>query len=460
MIALRPATDTPTRPVLPPRDAASARAREELEKLYRAEFGLHWELAVRYVLILASSVAAYFYAEMALALVWGGIFFGTQALTFVALRQGIRRATQGAWALGAACYMTTTLAFLAFPLALFTFAEGTLAYCGAVGMLTFCSYCFWRDEPPKFLLYYDASVAWVFAAAAISVFLPGTEDRLAQVMIVLLTCGAATYYSAALIATRRNRGALRNAAQRATEAQKMEAIGRLSGGIAHDFNNILTVMQGNLELSQEVKDPAERETLISEAHLATRRAAGLVQQLLAFARRAPLEPTVFELHDVIEEVVSMSARLLPATITVFPAFPVAPVQLRADRDQLLSSLLNLVINARDAMPEGGELTIAARTITVTAQRPHRDLEAGPYVAFSVTDTGHGMPPEMVERAIEPFFTTKPVGGGSGFGLPMANGFATQSGGTLTIESGHDGTTVTIYLLRVQRPQAETSHGAQ
>lgn len=420
----------------------------ELSKLRDAEFGTRTELLLRYVMIVAGSVAAFIYTESSYPLLWGAAYAATQALCYGALIRGVRRGTLWDWRVGIFTYMATTLVFLSLPLGLFVLGDDLMAYCAGAALLTFGAFCLWREEPPRFLLIYDSAVAWVFAAAALYRFLPITDLMIGKAAMIMLTLGAAVYFTFALMATRENRGTLRAATQRATEAQKMEAIGRLSGGLAHDFNNILTVLQGNLELYNEVEDDTERHKLVAEAHLATLRASGLVRQLLAFARRAPLEPTRIQADEMIAEVSSMASRLLPATITVYEAAPVGQTHVRADRDQLLSALLNLVINARDAMQNRGTLTIAAGVTTVTQARPVKDLPPGDYVRFFVTDTGPGMSDDTLEKALEPFFTTKEVGAGSGLGLPSANGFAEQSGGALQIDTSPKGTTVAIYLPRV------------
>ncbi|WP_457105438.1 PAS domain S-box protein [Methylobacterium sp. P5_C11] len=232
------------------------------------------------------------------------------------------------------------------------------------------------------------------------------------------------------------------------QAQKMEALGGLSSGIAHDFNNILTVVLGNLDLLRRAPEQ-RRERLINNAVQAVEQGRKLTQQLLAFGRRHLHQPEVLDLNRVILSMDDMLRHSLRGDIRA--EFDLAeglwPVEL--DPSQLQIALINLAVNARDAMPRGGQFRI--RTENVTA--PGSELEQS--VAIAVSDTGSGMPPEVVARAFEPFFSTKEVGKGTGLGLPQVYGFAQQSGGAvrITSEVGH-GTTFTISLPRSHAQVAE------
>ncbi len=237
------------------------------------------------------------------------------------------------------------------------------------------------------------------------------------------------------------------------QSQKMEAIGQLTGGVAHDFNNLLTVILGNLDaLSQQV--PAEHarwRRAIDQAMRASERAASLTQQLLAFARRQPLKPKPSDVNRLLSRWVDLVRRTLPESVSIRrvedPEAGIAEV----DQNQLENALLNLAVNARDAMPNGGTLTIeTANTVVDThdATVPF-DLKPGKYVLISVSDTGIGMTQEVLERAFEPFFTTKPLGHGTGLGLSQVFGFVKQTGGSIKIHSrSSHGTTVKIYLPRL------------
>ncbi|MGO4910154.1 CheR family methyltransferase, partial [Pseudorhodobacter sp. W20_MBD10_FR17] len=238
----------------------------------------------------------------------------------------------------------------------------------------------------------------------------------------------------------------RNALQR---AQKMEAVGQLTGGLAHDFNNLLTVIIGNLELLEmQLGDARKPRQLLKEALEASELGAKLTKQLLAFSRKQTLEPTTVQLNGLVTSVKPLLARTLGDQITIITDLAKDLNPTMADPGQVENAILNLAINARDAMPDGGTVTIVTQNVVLDKDyaATQVDVEPGRYVALSVTDTGVGMPADVVNRAFEPFFTTKGVGAGSGLGLSMVYGFAKQSGGHVTIYSEEGlGSTVTLYL---------------
>lgn len=226
------------------------------------------------------------------------------------------------------------------------------------------------------------------------------------------------------------------------QALKMEAVGQLTGGIAHDFNNLLTVILGNSGLLQEAvgSDP-ELGELVDSIHSAGRSGAELTKRLLAFARQQPLQINEIDLAQYLRETNALLRQPLPPGITLDLSIAEDLPRIRIDPSQLSTALLNLVINARDAMPDGGTIAIAVARLP----SPSSDC-AGGFVQLTIADTGSGMPPEVAARAIEPFFTTKEVGKGTGLGLSMVYGFVRQSGGKMAIDSAPGrGTTIKIHL---------------
>jgi signal transduction histidine kinase len=236
------------------------------------------------------------------------------------------------------------------------------------------------------------------------------------------------------------------------QSQKMEAIGQLTGGVAHDFNNLLMVIQGNLEaLQRRAGSDTDTERYIARAMRSVQQGSTLTGQLLAFSRQQPLEPVAFNLNDRVKALVDLLPGTLQPGLNVELALAADLWPAQADPNHLENALLNLVINARDAMPEGGTLRISTSNVTLAAGAAQpAEAEAGDYVTVSVADNGIGMTAEVREMAFEPFFTTKPVGSGSGLGLSQIYGFVRQSHGYVTLDSAvGEGTAVTIYLRRAE-----------
>ncbi len=274
------------------------------------------------------------------------------------------------------------------------------------------------------------------------------------VMAALVLLVSATAQSALARANTRLReeSAEREKAQEALrQAHKMEAMGQLSGGIAHDFNNLLMIMKGNLQLME--RRLAQGNTDVAKYHAAAmegvERAATLTRRILAFSRRQPLEPQSVDLSALIEGMLELLRHSAGPTVKL-------EIDLKAawwtmcDANQMENIILNLAINARDAMPEGGTLAVRTRDAHLGAIRPMLSDAAPPgdYVELTLADTGAGMPADVREKAVDPFFTTKPLGQGTGLGLSMTFGYVRQSGGYLDIESAIGrGTTVRILMPR-------------
>ena len=242
------------------------------------------------------------------------------------------------------------------------------------------------------------------------------------------------------------------------QAQKMEAVGQLTAGIAHDFNNLLTVVGGGIERAKRrAGDNPEVQRSLDLAQEGVRRAALLTKRLLAFGRAQALAPRIIDAHEPIDAAIDTLQRTLDARIRIVANLVREPWNVEVDAQELHTALLNLGLNARDAMPNGGNIVVSTRNVPpgdlVVART---DLPGGEYFEISVSDSGTGMGPEIAARAFDPFFTTKPVGEGSGLGLSQVYGFARQSGGTAVIESeAGNGTTVRILLPRAE-PAAEVS----
>jgi PAS domain S-box-containing protein len=242
------------------------------------------------------------------------------------------------------------------------------------------------------------------------------------------------------------------------QAQKMEAVGQLTGGVAHDFNNLLTVITNGLDLlARPLRDEAQKQRIIDGAMRAAERGAKLTQQLLAFARRQPLRPDTYDVNRLITGFEAVFRRACSESIVVEMALGRRPLAATLDAAQFETALLNLVVNARDAMPNGGRLRIATARETIEGPRARRmsDIAAGEYVVVTVEDTGTGMTQQVADHAFEPFFTTKEVGKGSGLGLSQVYGFIAQSGGHVEINSQRGkGTTICLYFPASAAPLHE------
>ena len=231
------------------------------------------------------------------------------------------------------------------------------------------------------------------------------------------------------------------------QAQKMEAVGQLTGGVAHDFNNLLGIIVGNLDMLEPHLPPtAEARHHLARALAAAERGATLTRRLLAFSRRQTLLPEATDVRRLVQEVITLLKPILGEVIEVRARMSAQPLIAMVDQSQLETALVNLAINARDAMANGGRLDIAADLLEHRSGEAGDGLGPGRYVVISVTDTGAGMRADVAERAFEPFFTTKDIGKGSGLGLSMVYGFVKQSGGHVRLESTPGrGTTVRLYL---------------
>ncbi len=242
------------------------------------------------------------------------------------------------------------------------------------------------------------------------------------------------------------------------QAQKMEAFGQLAGGVAHDFNNILTAIMGNTDMLRDLLEqhaaPQEWTVHLNQIDRASQRAAALTRQLLAFSRRQPVRREVLDLSQVLVEMRKMLERLISENIALDLALDQSPAHVRADAGQVEQVIVNLVINARDAMPRGGRIVLETRNVTFDERHAQSQPEARPgkYVVLTIRDTGHGMSSEVLDHLFEPFFTTKPVGQGTGLGLATVYGIVKQAGGYISVASQPgNGATFEVHWPAVETP---------
>jgi signal transduction histidine kinase/ActR/RegA family two-component response regulator len=315
----------------------------------------------------------------------------------------------------------------------------------------------WRDTLINYGLVAGLASLALFGVSGLAVKQTGRE-RIAR-----------KRWEEAAAALQKEAGEREHVEQQLRQSQKMESVGRLTGGVAHDFNNLLTAVIGSLDLvlRRSVGIDDRSRQLINNAMDGANRAAALTSRLLAFSRQQPLQPVIIETNRLVAGMSDLLRRTLGETVAVETVLAGGLWPTLADPNQLESAILNLAVNARDAMPEGGRLTIetANAYLDEVYARANDDVTAGQYVLVAVSDTGTGMAPDVVLKVFEPFFTTKPVGKGTGLGLSQVYGFAKQSNGHVAVysEVGH-GSTFRIYLprsrLSVPEPVSSSLPAAQ
>ena len=303
---------------------------------------------------------------------------------------------------------------------------------------------------------HDEALQAVGDADALAILPPFTTKQIVSALRLFVRLGKpfAALHGEAQGGNANSEQSLRESERRLEQAQRMEAVGRLAGGIAHDFNNLLTVIGSYSDLSlRKLEEGHVVLRYVEQIRKASATAATLTRQLLAFSRRQVLQPRVLALNEVVEEISFMVQSLLGAGIELRIRLDPELGQIEADPVQLQQVLLNLIVNAKDAMPEGGLLNIETRNVELDARYAPQfpTAQAGSYVRLTVADTGVGMDAETLSRIYEPFFTTKPKGRGTGLGLPTVYGIVQQSGGQISVYSEvGKGTTFHVYLPRVDK----------
>ena len=265
----------------------------------------------------------------------------------------------------------------------------------------------------------------------------GDFDSFAQVSLTRMT----VHGQPSLVAVLTDASELRLLEDKFAQSQKMEAVGKLAGGVAHDFNNVLTAISGNCDLLLLRKDASHPDfSDLTQIRQNSNRAAALVRQLLAFSRKQTLQPKLLSVQDVVTDTLYLLDRLIGETITLSLDHGRDLGSVRADNQQLEQALMNLVVNARDAMRQGGVITIATgnRKLAQEQQFPAISIPPGDYVEISVADNGTGIDPQVVDKVFDPFFTTKPQGEGTGLGLSTVYGIVKQSGGYIYVENQEEG----------------------
>ncbi|MBF9036645.1 hypothetical protein HKCCE2091_20610 [Rhodobacterales bacterium HKCCE2091] len=409
------------------------------------------EFRLRVPFLLVAALILWFVYGLTLVLVWYVIRMVLAYVYFWVVRRLPRKLGPAGLAGFATLAFVDSLSYVGLSLYLISFGTLTFYVYAFCVLATAAIFTVWVRAQSGLLALCEGAALGVCLMLAPILHYRNGHSLLDAVALALTFAMVLVYFGIMLWSVWRSRTEVIRSRDVAVERARREAVGQLTGGVAHDFNNLLTVVLGNLELYRSIDDPAERDILLDQATTAAARGAELTAQLLAFSRKLPLQPRPVAVEALLGEVSPLVDRLLGERhrirVEIAPGLP----PLMVDQAQLGAALMNLMINARDAMQEGGEITVSAL--------PSAALER-PGVALSVADTGTGIPPRLHGTVFEPYFTTKPQGKGSGLGLSMVRGLVDQSGGRLVLESiPGRGTSVTLHLPAAG-PEAEKTGGPQ
>lgn len=430
---------------------------DDLAFYHDREYGEPAELAIRLSGILAGSILLYLYTGWIAALVWSGLYFAVHTLHYGFLRVRMRaeQATPADPLIVGLLFIAILAAFLWMPAHLAAGENRVLSYVGLGLMATTMVFLSRRADRDLWMIGLQilvmgghwVQVSWQMAARAASWAERGG--------IALITFAVFLYTSQAMLLARKTRLASEEAAARAAQEQKAAAIGQLAGGVAHDFNNVLTVIKGNIELADLLEDPADRRGALAEARAAAERAERVVKQLLVYARKAPVRRERFDGPEAVDRILTLVAPIIPTGVTLLRQGASAGHAIHVDEGLLTTALINLIRNAADAVGPGDTIRVWTEVAHLAEPKLMADrslLPAGDYARIGVADTGHGIPADQIERVLDPFFTTKGVGQGTGLGLSMVLGFVREAGGGLTIQSDDGGTRVSLYLPLANAPR--------
>ena len=426
--------------------AAELGYHEEIERLVSLEKGQIMDKILRFVGVPVAGVLFYFYTGSVLSFWWSGGYLSCYFIYRLYLSSLKKDVTPAKMNLAHLIFVIQTLCFAWFPAMMLIETDRNLVLVGAALIGIHLVHLVHRGDTSLVLICgVTAAVSSIMAMLLIAV-LPQITNRIAIFGIVASWIGLVLYLGQSLLAAR-HRILSESAAKREIyQAQKLAALGQLAGGIAHDFNNILTAISGNLELYRLLTQDEDKEEVINAAHESSQRAARIVNQILVYARKSPVEFRTVNANDPLLSVSVMAEHLVPANIR----FVVQPLETEAhvniDPDQLVTAMMNLVLNAVDAIHGGGRISLSAKSVQSGGTKRvvgGKVLPEGQYLAYEVADTGEGIPDDILKSVVDPFFTTKPVGKGTGLGLSMAVSIAESFGGGLEIETSTKGTKMTI-----------------
>ncbi|NIZ09819.1 sensor histidine kinase [Pseudooceanicola sp. HF7] len=430
---------------------------EELQRLFKIEYQNVAEFFARCVIISGSAIVLFSYTGWVISLFWIVGYLVTHTAYFSYLFLALRSKATRSKSLGNTLYILLMISFSWMPIYLLQIQDAALHLPATAAILAFMFFMISRAEGQYIIIGVQVLIVSAAAIAIAWRAMHQVDEHVLRAVIVTSEIGLVGYFLQTLLLARKNRLRAEASAKASIEIQKMEAIGRLAGGVAHDFNNLLTVILGNLEIHDLSHDSREKKETLEAARLAAERARGTVQQLLTFARRGEYNPRQSDLCEIAEYCVRLGRPLITKSINLEKEIPPTELPVVVDKSHLTTAILNLIINAKDAMDGSGTISIIADKFQVDRTIEAADgTTAGPgvFARITVRDTGPGIPNELRSRILEPFFTTKEVGKGTGLGLSMVSGFANQSGGFLQVESSPHGAAFSIALPMTDFPTQE------
>lgn len=396
----------------------------QIDELRRADASSVPEIMARYVIIAIASLILWHKTGGPVMLVWGFGYIGMNATYVLFLASRRHSGSLLSYVVFLGLSMLISGWFASMMIYLGTLDDRVYEFLGICGITGLGLYNLSRHCDLTPLAIWDNFLISLCILGTVLAYFGKISTPVDMIGIAFAGLSVSTYYSLSFFEMMRTRAQLRLAQDAEAEAQKMRAIGQLTTGIAHDFNNILTVIRGNLDLLTEMPDAQDRDVMLGEARKSADRAAHLVRQLLAFSRKSQMMRSDLDLGPFLISFRESLRTVLPDNISIDLDAPQDDLKIHTDRHLLEAALLNCVMNARDVMiPTGGTLRL----------RTGRSAASGE-IAILIEDTGPGLHKDIINRVIEPFFTTKPVGEGSGLGLSMVKGFAEQSGGRLELNN--------------------------
>lgn len=434
----------------------------EIKRLHRLEYSdLPEWLARVFGIALGSGLLASYVGQPSI-MGWIGGYGAAHLAYYTFLSTRTEAATLRDLRIAQTLFLALLVSFIWAPAWMVAQEDRALSLVGAGLFGCILVYLIRRSDVSLYIIVSEIVVIWVSMTCVLVKVLPEFDLLTARLGLVMSWMALVGYFAQSMLQARKLKQAEQLALENAAQAQKLAAIGQMAGGVAHDFNNHLTVISGSLELYEDLEDAQGRANCLEAARVATDQAASIVNELLVFARRTPMRIVNLDVNAPLIDIDMLARRLLSREVEMTVGFLETQAVVQADRRQIVTALLNLVVNANDAMPKGGTLVIRAGLVTISSPlivAGGHMLPPGRYVSYDVRDTGDGIPAELLPLVIEPFYTTKPEGKGTGLGLAMVHSIAQSFGGGVLIRSGTRATTVSVLLPQIETDQVVGSDDA-